>query len=175
MAFSNRRGRPRTKVAGSDLGTPELQYKRLINETTEPFDLCLKKSFININQHSAGLRLRWLYVLRFGVPTVSAYNPNDGVGISTRKIDEDWSQERQEEYLLYTDNLHKIGAKTTVFNICILHNWPLFLNPHPEKSYIIKNYEEANFQLTKLREGLDIIDNLGQKYTKSKKYHTIMP
>ena len=74
LSFSKKRGRPRVEKEKNDYGTLELRNKRLLELTTEPLDLCFKKQLITIEEHEAGIRLRWLYTLKFGSPDISAYS-----------------------------------------------------------------------------------------------------
>lgn len=71
--FSTRRGRPRaTARITPDKGTPELVRKREQSLTSETIDLCYQRGLISEQEHHAALHFRWLYTLRFGVPTVQA-------------------------------------------------------------------------------------------------------
>src|ERR1700752_1949678 len=115
MGFTSRRGRPRRKEAMKlreerDLGTLELQAKRLRGLTKEAIDICKEKSIIDEDQYAASLHFRWLYTLRFGVPTISAVNPEFGYGRDLRSNDEKWQAEREKEYGLAVTNLRSCGA-----------------------------------------------------------------
>ncbi len=65
-----KRGRPKNTGTNIDKGTIELQRKRKDNLTIESLDLCLQKNIITPIEHMSGIKLRWIYTLRFGVPTI---------------------------------------------------------------------------------------------------------
>ena len=141
------RGRPRLlKVNKKDFGTSELMVKRLMDMTTEPLDLCLKKGFIDFQQHAYGMRFRWLYTLKFGLPSAKAYDPSR---LSGREIDKYtdavWLQNKQREYAEMVSQLKIIGALKVVSDICIYNIMPNFLL-HPGSGSLK--------ELGKLQEGL---------------------
>lgn len=160
MKFSTRRGRPRKEKQGKDLGTIELQNKRKTGLTSEPLDLCLARGLITEVQHSAGLRLRWLYTLRLGAPNISAYSPEKG-GKLCKYEDSGWLARKQLEYKKMLAALDKTGARRIVANVCIMGHMPLFL---------ISTHSYIN-ELKLLQEGLDSISN--PKY-RDQKYHQII-
>lgn len=119
MTLKRRRGRPKQDRPTIDYGTVELQRKKNLGLTTEPLDLYLDKDLIDNQQHQAGLRLRWLYTLHFGLPNVTAYNP-EYHGSSCIKVENTlWMADRKAEYHQCVDMLKKIGAMRLIFNVCI--------------------------------------------------------
>ena len=157
--FSRKRGRPSKNTIEQDRGTLELRKKRSLGITTEPLDLCLKKRLITTNQHTSGIRLRWLYTIRFGSPDVSAYN-FEGHGIPCKKeADEEWVKARYKDYSNALEALEKIGAKTIIMNICVFNQRASFLLPYPAD---ISRHDSKmrNQKLLKFREGLEILENI---------------
>lgn len=127
MAFSRRRGRPKKPYEGADKGTAELREKRSQNLTIEPLDLCLNRGLITEQQHNAGIRLRWLYTLKFGAPTISSYCIDDIGGHSCKYEDSSWTARRQSEYSLIIQALKENGSRKTVMDICVFSLMPTFL------------------------------------------------
>ena len=133
MAFSKRRGRPKKINHNSyDKGTIELIEKRKSNLTTEPLDLCFQRGLINEQQHNAGMRLRWLYTLKFGAPTISAYSPDNLGGHSCKYEDNGWMKRRQNEYHLIIELLERNKARKIVMDICVFNRMPSFLYKVPK-------------------------------------------
>lgn len=161
MAFSKRRGRPRkTYETGKDKGTLELQAKRMQNQTIEPLDLCLSKGIITEQQHNAGIRLRWLYTLKFGAPTISAYLPDESGGHSCKSEDSNWIAKRQNEYNKIIELLDKTKSRKLVMDICVFNNPPAFLYEKPEQlnKYSLTNHKHLMLFVT----GLDMINALNK-------------
>jgi len=159
MAFSRRRGRPkRSNTQGKDIGTKELIEKRKLNLTVEPLDLCFPRGLINEQQHNAGIRLRWLYTLKFGAPTISSYSPDNIGGNSCKYEDSGWLHRRQNEYNIIIENLERKKARKTVVDICVFSRMPEFLYKVPVKlrKDSLSNYK----QLDLLISGLDEINKL---------------
>ena len=161
MAFSRRRGRPKkTYEIGKDKGTSELQTKRMHNLTIEPLDLCFSKGLINEQQQNAGIRLRWLYTLKFGAPTISSYIPDDAGGHSCKYEDNNWMAKRQTEYNNILHLLDKAKSRQIVMDVCIFSRLPAFLY---EKISIHKPHQQHYKELTLLVSSLDSIDKLLKK------------
>lgn len=135
MGFSKGRKRNHTKNAPiqpkRDKGTTQLRAKRQQDKTTEALDLCHKRGLINESQHQAGLRFRWLYRLRNGSASLTAYCPDALMfeNYSPYKQDEAWLGKRQQEYLESVGILKSCGAFKMVLNICVHHQRPYFLCP----------------------------------------------
>ncbi|CAL7959328.1 hypothetical protein MIDIC_110072 [Alphaproteobacteria bacterium] len=124
-----KRGRPKIIKEQIDAGTMELQKKRKAHLTSEPLDLCLEYNIISEDQHRYALRLRWLYTLRFGVPTVQSYDLTRINGIIGSKYnDEKWISKKQQEYREILQILGKIRAVQIVQSVCIHHMYPIFLD-----------------------------------------------
>lgn len=143
------RGRPKVLKLKKDFGTPELVKKRLMDITTEPLDLCLKQEIIDKEQHAYGIRFRWLYTLKFGLPSAKAYDPARSFGREIDKYtDQAWLQKRQKEYTDIVTRLEIIDALKVVKDVCIYNVMPIFL--------IEPNLDSLK-ELYKLQEGLSLL------------------
>lgn len=126
--------RARKLMIYSDLGTPELVYKRAFYVTKEPLDLCYEKGLISLDQHKCGIRLRWLYTIRYGVPTVASNFPQEFLR-SGRTRDPEWVAHQQEIYKFINEELYRCNALDTVMDTCVYNIFASFLlNPLLEKS-----------------------------------------
>jgi hypothetical protein len=162
-----KRGRPKTKLYEKDFGTPELQAKRNNQQTSEALDLCLEKRLISSEQHSAGIRLRWLYTLIFGPPVISGYDPSDlGGKFQSKYNDDNWLKSKKVEYIEAIEGLKSSLTINIVMNTCIFNQYPKFLI---NNSIQIDAYKD----LSKLQLGLDIIDSVFKTYYKLKIKHRI--
>jgi len=166
-----KRGRPPKKKIGKDLGTAELQMKRIFNLTYEPLDLCMRRQIITLDQQQAAMRLRWLYTLRYGAPSISAYDPQLRGTAIMREDDPRWLEARRAEYESAICDLSRINARQIVVNICIFNQMPEFLLPYANKINA-KEAKKRNDQLSKLREGLEILSEKMGKRNK-REVHTI--
>lgn len=127
MGFSRKRGRPKLNLQKTDYGSPELRLKRQNDMTMEALDLCLKKGLIDENEHQAGLRLRWLYKIKFGSPNIKAYSINIYGGYEKPEDDPLWVKKRSDEYITALDELKKYQSKKIVMNIAIFNLRESFL------------------------------------------------
>ncbi len=109
-----------------DLGTQELTLKRALNATKEPLDLFFEKGLITLDQHQYGIRLRWLYSLRFGAIGISSNFPKDLLHQSQLR-DIDWLSTKQREYKKIIEELESQNAKKIILDICIHNLWPEFI------------------------------------------------
>jgi hypothetical protein len=162
MSFSRRRGRPKKIITDAkDKGTIELQSKREYNVTTEPLDLCFSKGLINIEQHNAGVRLRWLHTLKLGAPSVSAYAIGELGGRVCKYEDSVWLANRQEDYNSILKELSKGGSRKIVVDVCIYGIMPKFLFSAPRnlKHLNLSMYNDLNLLIN----GLDSIASLHNK------------
>lgn len=125
-----------------DLGTQELVFKRGLNITKEPLDLCFEKGLITLSQHQYGIRLRWLYSLRFGAIGISSNFPKDLLSQSQSR-DADWLSSKQHEYKTITEKLKSQNVQKIISDICIHNIWPTFLT---RPSSIKSRREFENFQ-----------------------------
>jgi hypothetical protein len=167
MAFPRRRGRPkRTNPTSIDKGTIELMEKRKAGITSEPLDLCWSRGLINELQHASGIRLRWLYTLRFGAPTLSAYSPDRLGGHSCKYEDGEWLRKRQNEYRVIIEHLEKKRLREIVVDVCVFSRMPEFLYKSPGKlgSNQLNLYKDLNSLIC----GLDEIDRLSGSHRTSK-------
>ncbi len=128
--FRSRRGRPPLERPQTDLGTPELILKRAHGETAETLDLCLERGIITPSQHRYGLRFRWLYTLRYGAPSVSAFDISDPAGgpSSARPDDPQWRLTREAEYHHAATHLKSTGCYVPVMQYCVYNERALFAN-----------------------------------------------
>lgn len=163
MKFTTRRGRPRKENTGKDKGTAQLQEKRKTGLTTEPLDLCLSRGLITQEQHNAGIRLRWLYTLKMGAPTISAYSPESG-GKICKYEDAGWLARKQAEYQLMLDILDKTKSRKIVIDTCIFSNTPTFLYDKPEHLRI-KNLASTK-ELELLKDGLEALAGIKKNVTR---------
>jgi hypothetical protein len=159
MGFSTKRGRPSLNRPRKDKGTVELQAKRSLNLTTEAIDLCLHKQLITSEQHRAALRLRWLYTLRFGLPTTQAYDHLFIKGHNNYLDDSKWRQKRNQEYETAISLLKSIKACSIVTNLAIFNQYPKFLLISRNLTIIeLKKIASSIFpELVKFQEGLDVL------------------
>ena len=111
-------------------GRPKIYHDFIQNKnsTVEPIDLCLQIGLISFKQHRLALRLRWLYTINFGLPTVQAYNINRRPGREVSKYDDVTVYERRQEYKRITEFLYKEDrvASKLFLNIIIHQYRPSF-------------------------------------------------
>lgn len=153
MAFARRRGRPRKPVrlpANRDTGTPELARKHAAGLTGEPLDLCLKKGLISESQHWAAIHFRWLYTIRYGLPTVRSIDPADLGGRTLRQENEQWKQKREQEFAEASFLLKSQNVFPLILDFCIYGKPPAFLTRQSVSP-------RASRELQALREGLDAL------------------
>lgn len=162
LSFTRRRGRPKSNRPQIDTGTPETIMKRLLGLTTEVLDLCLERGIIDRKQHWCGIHLRWLYTLRYGVPSVRS---TDLSGMNNRKHggtldndDPEWRTEREKEYNEAIERLNNSGYALLIINICIYNERPKSL----DLNLSLRQNSQANAKqdIKKLRDGLDILVKL---------------
>lgn len=162
MKFTRRRGRPKKLLkTGRDRGTLELQAKRRLNLTTEPLDLCLIKGLINSDQYSSGLYFRWLYTLKFGNPTIRSYLPDICDSYTSKKREQAWLAEQQEQYRTIIKELRKENCFRDTFNICIMSHLSDFLiqSVTSNNRNAFKSYNEFKLFIS----GLDIISEFRRR------------
>jgi len=171
MKFTSKRGRRKLEVIDGkkpdrDMGTAELQNKRLLGLTSEPLDIARDRKVINAEQYSAAIHFRWLYTLRFGAPGISAVDmDNYHGGREINMNDESWQVEREREYAMAVEKLRSQGALKIVMNIAIFNHRPGFLAKSSRKGHIYDNKEREKFCL-----GLEILASLwGPRPAKSLK------
>ncbi len=161
--FSTKRGRPRKILDCSqnnhDNGTPELQRKIIELQTKEPIDLLLEKRLISNDEHRAAMHFRWLYTLRYGIPSVRAIDTTRIYGIDRKLNDEEWLTKREEEYKEATEILKKANSLSKVINIVIHNAFPDYLKPQMNMK-INKTALKNEKSLLLLKEGLSsLADN----------------
>ena len=92
----------------------------------EPFDVLFKNGIITIVQHKLALKLRWMFTVNFGLPTVQAYNINKVRGRDVSKYDDDTLAAIRYKYKQIIDFLYledKASAKALI-NVIIHHKQP---------------------------------------------------
>lgn len=153
MAFSARRGRPRSNTRQKDLGTPELRQKRQAGITAEPIDLCLQAGIITPKQHWCAIHFRWLYAMRYGVPGIQAVNPAHLAGRELSTDNSEWKEEREQEYRQAAALLESRGLMEVLLKICIYNEHPrwLYSSYRSSGSLLLQKERDA------LRDSLDIL------------------
>jgi hypothetical protein len=124
-----KRGRPKNIDTGIDRGTSELQMKRKQNITTESLDLCLHKKIITPIEHASGMKLRWIYTLRFGAPSVQSKSLQMKL-YTNKEYDEKFLQHAQKKYRNIMEILKEAQTHRIVTNICVFNEFPQFLASH---------------------------------------------
>lgn len=160
LNFSRRRGRPKNNRPLLDTGTPETVMKRLMGITTEALDLCLEKGIITEQQHWCGIHLRWLYTLRYGVPSARTTNLTFMESCGHKPSDyEDplWRVSREKEYNDALNMLTKSGYSLLLINLCVYNELPRIFSSQREKSLVYREITE------KISSGLNILLKLWKK------------
>lgn len=93
------RGRPSKVRQSKDLGTKELQEKRKNGQTQEPLDRYYAQGLIGEQQYWAGNHFRWLYTMRYGVPSVKAIDLAGGDWGGAGEADEAWLATLNAQYI----------------------------------------------------------------------------
>lgn len=159
MAFQTKRGRPPVDRPKHDTGTKELAARHAQGFTLEPLDYCLKRQIISEAQHRSGIHLRWLHTLRFGAPTVSAYDASNMGGKSLQNDnDQEWKEEREKQYEAAICALKRINAHRIVMDVCIFSYHPSFLLPARALTQAMAELRMAD--MVRLREGLDVMQRM---------------
>jgi hypothetical protein len=139
------RGRPKLERPEIDLGTPELQRKRMKNLTAETLDQLLEHDVITQDQHWCAIHFRWLYTLRYGSPS-----PHITDFIDSRRSNPmdnpEWRCAREAEYHEAASLLHRAGVLDEMLEVL------LYAPTMPLKQSVP--------MVPKLREGLDILGKL---------------
>jgi hypothetical protein len=113
------RGRPKLDRPDKDSGTPELQRKRQIYSTEEVLDAYLRRRIISQNQHWCGIHFRWLYTLRYGIPSVKSTDPTHFGGRECKLENAEWRAERELEFAEAVFHLRKHRCFESVLNVCV--------------------------------------------------------
>lgn len=148
--FRARRGRPPVSRIAVDPGTPELVAKRALGVTSEVIDIFHNNGRLTDYQLKAALRFRWLYTLRFGVPSIQCI---DMTGMYTRIPtieDSKWRADRQNEYREAAHMLEAHGLLNSVLRGAVFND-PALLHPTDK---------EAKLSRQRFREGLDALTKL---------------
>lgn len=109
-------------------GRPKIYYDCLdsAKKTEEPLDLLLMYNFITVIQHGLACKVRWLFTLSFGLPTVQAYNISRVKGKRAPKYDEESLHEKRQEYKRIVEFLYAEDreAAKIFLNIVLYHKVP---------------------------------------------------
>lgn len=92
----------------------------------EPLDSLLRQGIITATQHKLAMKLRWMFTVNFGLPTVQAYNMTKVKGRGVSKYDEESLYEIRHRYKQIVEFLYyedKESAKA-ILNIIIHHKKP---------------------------------------------------
>src|SRR5262249_36923180 len=117
MVYKNKkRGRPKLRLVETDKGTEELIAKKALLLTAEPLDICLEKGIITDKEHWAGVHLRWLYSLKFGIHNLTTRIPYISE-FSARADIPAWKEQREREYALAIALLTKIKCRNEIVNL----------------------------------------------------------
>ena len=95
-------------------------------QVIEPLDLLLRDGIITLTQHRLALRLRWMFTLNFGLPTVQGYNMAKVKGRGISKYDEATLSDIRYKYKQIIDFLYsedKLSTKA-LLNVVIHHRQP---------------------------------------------------
>ncbi|MFZ4124960.1 MAG: hypothetical protein ACOYJ2_02660 [Rickettsiales bacterium] len=161
MAFTSKRGRPKSERPTTDMGTPELQFKRAHGVTHEAIDICLQKNLISEQQHWCGLHLRWLYTLRYGAPSVSSTLRMLYDSHNIRPDDPEWRSAREAEFAEAVTMLRAHARYVPVAALAIFNERPLFLDErHKQAAWKSPHAREALLRdYQHLTEGLTLLEN----------------
>jgi hypothetical protein len=160
MAFTTRRGRPKSERPPIDMGTPELQRKRAAGITQEAIDICLAKDLITSAQHWCGLHLRWLYTIRYGAPGIGSTLNRLYDTPATRPDDPVWRSARETEFAEAVTMLRAHVRYTPVAQLAIFNERPKFLD-EKWRNAAWKNHHTQNMLLQEYQdvsEGLSLLE-----------------
>lgn len=139
------------------MGTEELRYRRALGLTQEPLDLCLRHELITPEQHAAGIHLRWLFTVCFGVPQARSLDLMENRS-SPRETTEEWLKKREQDYTSAVKLFTARAMKKTVLDCCVYGKQPEFVTVVPGKHRprikILKNHQTLRL----LREGLILLE-----------------
>lgn len=111
-------------------GRPKIYYefsnKLKRYKIVEPLDLLFHNGIITITQHKLAVKLRWMFTLNFGLPTVQAYNINRVKGRGLPKYDDHTLAVIRSQYKQITEFLYleDKGAAKALINVIIHHKQP---------------------------------------------------
>lgn len=130
-----KRGRPKIYY---DFTHDMNRHKRV----RESIDTCLQNGLLTLSQHRLALKLRWLYTVQFGLPTVSAYNILKIKGRDIPKYDEQKLFELRDEYKRVTEYLlmqNKLAGR--LFMSVVIHNKIPKINEYNDVQSMAKHLE----------------------------------
>jgi hypothetical protein len=114
----------------------------------ESLDLCLQKKIITSIEHASAMKLRWIYTLRFGAPTLqSKLKLIDSY--SAKNYDEQLLQDLQKKYRNVIAGLRAIYAHKIVMDVCIFNEFPTFLIVSNLESRLQEKFLQGMELLTK--------------------------
>jgi hypothetical protein len=115
-------------------GRPKIYYNccKSTKQVEEPLDFLLRNDLISLLQHRLCCKLRWLFTLSFGLPTVQAYNAAKVKGRGLPRYDEEILYEKRQEYKQKNIEMIKTAAanlekaykvKRKVYNVISKHEY----------------------------------------------------
>ena len=114
-----KRGRPRLSQ-NSPAKFSNLPAKEKIIVTSEPLDIYFKDKIISEDEHQSGMRLRWLYTLRYGAPTLQTKLIQQQ-GFESKYNDEKWLVNKQQQYRFILGELQKSKVAKIVLGVCVFN------------------------------------------------------
>ena len=112
----NKRGRPKIQLRENTVCNNKVK----VIYHSEPLDIYLKKNIISAEEHQCGIRLRWLYTLRYGAPSLQTkLSQHQGYGLRHRN--EKWLMEKQRKYRLIVGELQKFDLAGLVIGVCVFN------------------------------------------------------
>jgi len=92
-------------------------------KTFEPLDLCFEKGIINERELKAGIKLRHLYLQRYGNPLIKSNFPKE-LNIGSTYVSED---NGSDTYKILMEKLEKNELRDILINVCVHLKKPRFL------------------------------------------------
>ncbi len=125
--------------------------------TIEAIDLCLEHHFISLNEHTAWLKFRWLYFMKFGFPCILSRDLTECKGRNIEKfVDPEVLKEAEQIYSEILKGLDFIKVRQLVVDICIFNIFPNFL---------YNKYSMINtLQLKSFERGIKLVYSLLELY-----------
>ena len=137
--------------------TSKKGYK--IISISEPLDILLHKNIINEKQHWAGMHLRWLHSIRFGIQNITSLK-HYPFSIEIKQDNPEWREEREIEYSQAIYELKKYKLHDIISSMVIFGKIPKFLLiKNLMNINIIKSLSYAN-EVDDIKDGLDTLVEL---------------
>jgi hypothetical protein len=114
-----KRGRPKScKNSSAIFGNVSAKKKIIVS--LEPLDVYFKNKIISEDEHQSGMRLRWLYTLRYGAPTLQTKLLQQQ-GFESKYNDEEWLMKKQQQYRFIIGELQKSDLAKIVLGVCVFN------------------------------------------------------